>query len=58
MDSEIVFTEKACSRCDRLNWDSTTGDYNEDCTAEGFKGQKCDTDGQVFNFDKDNNLIK
>lgn len=53
----IVFTEKCCSHCGRINWDSKTGGYNETCIAEGREDQKCDTNGVVANYDENNDRV-
>jgi methionyl-tRNA synthetase len=53
----VVFEEKYCSHCQRMNWDSETGGYNEDCTAKGREGKKCDTNGRHLKYDEDNNLV-
>lgn len=53
----IVFTEKCCSRCGKLNWDSETGGYNEDCDKPTAKTTKCDDNGEVRNFDENNNPV-
>lgn len=50
----VVFTEKCCGHCQRVNWDSDTGGYGEDCTAPGREGKKCDTNGEVRKFDENN----
>lgn len=59
MAGEVVFTEKRCSRpnCGKLNWDSETGGYGEDCADPNYAGKKCDTNGEVLKWDKDNNRV-
>lgn len=53
----IVFTEKCCSHCGQINWDSETGGYNEVCTAKGNEGKKCDTNGLKADYDEKNNRV-
>lgn len=53
----VVFTEKCCSHCHQINWDSTSGGYGEDCTAAGREGKKCDTNGEVRKWDENNNPV-
>jgi hypothetical protein len=57
MTGDVVFTEKRCSRCDRLNWDSETGSYNETCTAKGYQGKPCNIDGRVHKWDAEGNEV-
>jgi hypothetical protein len=57
MAGEIVLTEKCCSHCGKLNWDNVTGGYNEDCSAEGREGKKCDTNGEKRRWDADGNRV-
>jgi hypothetical protein len=54
---KIILVEKYCSHCGLQNWDSETGFYNEDCTAKGREGQKCDINGQVLKYDENNNIV-
>jgi hypothetical protein len=56
-DMPVVHTEKCCSHCGIINWDSQTGGYSEDCTAAGREGQKCDTNGEVRKFDENGNRV-
>ena len=42
---DLIFVEKRCSRCKRINWDSMTGHYNERCIALGHEGYPCNTRG-------------
>lgn len=53
MPGPVVFTEKCCGGCGKLNWDSKTGNYNEEHTING-KTSKCDTNGEIRKWDKDN----
>jgi hypothetical protein len=52
----VVFTEKCCSGCGKLNWDSRTGGYGEEHTLKG-KTSKCDTNGEVRKWDENNNRV-
>lgn len=54
---DIIFVEKRCSRCKRLNWDSMTGHYNEKCIALGYEGYPCNTRGTVSRWDNDGNEV-
>jgi hypothetical protein len=38
----MAFIEKCRSKCHKINWDSESGHYGEDCP----KGGKCDTNGE------------
>lgn len=53
----VVFIEKCCSHCGTLNWDSQTGGYGNECTAEGREGKKCDTNGEVRRYDENNKRV-
>lgn len=53
----VVFTEKCCSHCGTLNWDSETGIYLNDCTAKGREDKRCDTSGEVRKWDENNNRV-
>lgn len=55
--AEIVFSERCCSHCGQINWDSETGAYGETCTAKNNEGKRCDTNGFQANYDKDNNRV-
>lgn len=55
--SSIVYTEKCCSHCGQINWDSKTGSYGENCTADGREDKKCDTNGTVANYDANGNRV-
>lgn len=52
----VVFTEKCCSGCGKINWDSKTGGYKEEHTIKG-KTSKCDTNGEVRKWDENNNRV-
>lgn len=54
MPGPVVFREKCCSWCGKLNWDSKTGGYNEDCTNKDNKSGKCDTNGEERKWDAKN----
>lgn len=54
--SEVVFTEKCCSLCGKINWDSNTGGYNEEHKIGG-KTMKCDTNGEKRRWDANNNRV-
>lgn len=53
----IVYTEKCCSHCGKINWDSDTKGYGEECNARGREGKKCDTNGETRNWDEKNNRV-
>lgn len=57
--AEVVYEEKHCQYCGKINWDSETGGYNEDClsTLNPDPKGKCDTNGQHDKFDEDNNYV-
>lgn len=57
MPGPVVFTEKCCQYCAKINWDSDTGGYGEDCIAEGREGKKCDTNGEIRKWDANNHRV-
>jgi len=52
----VVFTEKCCSVCSKINWDSETGGYQEIHKIKG-KEFKCDTNGEVRKWDKNGKRV-
>ena len=53
----IVFIEKCCSHCGTMNWDSDTGVYGNDCTADDNKDKPCDLSGEVRKWDENNKRV-
>lgn len=53
----IVFTEKCCSHCGKINWDSDSKGYGEYCDKPERAGMKCDINGEVRNWDEKNNRV-
>lgn len=52
----IVFTEKSCSVCHKISWDSQTGGYDETHEVKG-KTVKCDTNGEKRDYDENNERV-
>jgi len=52
----VVFTEKCCSVCNKINWDSETGGYQEIHKIKG-KEFKCDTNGEVRKWDENGKRV-
>jgi hypothetical protein len=57
IDMTIVLIEKYCSHCHICNYDSKTGIYNENCSAPGREGLKCDVNGTELKYDEQNNIV-
>lgn len=53
---KVVFTEKCCSGCGALNWDSQSGSYGNTHEVKG-KTVPCDTNGEVRKWDENNNRV-
>lgn len=44
----MALTEKRCSVCGKINWDSDFGIYNETHEDKNGKTVKCDTNGETI----------
>lgn len=55
--AEVVFTEKCCSVCGKINWDSDTGGYRDTHKDKKGNEQACDIIGEVRRWDKNNNRV-
>lgn len=56
----MAFTEKCCSKCNQVNWDSMQGDYENDHTLTKGKSvtlESCDTNGEVRKWDAHGNRV-
>lgn len=56
MAGAVVFTEKCCSGCGKINWDSQTGNYQQTHEIKG-KTVKCDTNGEKRDYDAKNERV-
>lgn len=44
----MALTEKRCSVCHKISWDSEFGSYNETHTDKKGNDVKCDTNGETI----------
>lgn len=54
------YTEKACSVCGTVNWDSIRGGYknkHELIMKKSKKSMPCDTNGTVMKWDQHGNVV-
>lgn len=57
MSGNVVYSEKRCSGCGKISWDSQTGNYRETHVDRRGKSVSCDTNGEHMQFDADNNRV-
>lgn len=57
MAGPVVYTEKCCSVCGKVNWDSDTGGYRETHQLKGKPEQACDIIGEVYRYDANNQRV-
>jgi hypothetical protein len=57
----MYFTEKCCSVCGAVNWDSLQGNYHNDHIIRGGRDdgklKSCDTNGEVRKWDAHGNRV-